>query len=1050
MTLPSQILQFPFRSGLSEGVDPKQAPPGTLMRALNVVWTKTGRAEKRPGTLGLTTTSGPAAGKRLFARGSDLCVVDGSALFAYSTNTAKWRNVGRIPNLGSTWTTLTDTLSGVQSADAAVSSTGDIVEAWVSGDPIPVVSTGALSVQITNANGTAVLPPRLIAASGMSGVRVLIIGTTAIIVALQPGAPGIMFAWTINLTTYAVSAFTLLNIGLGVANSGVVPQQGWDACVVGTNFVLAYNEVGPLLTLRSYNVALALQATGGITTEVNGCSAVAIDGTVGETLYVVYSTTVATPRPIRIATANPATLVEVVAPVTIEAPPAGSFTTHVGVCRLDATNCIAMFRMYEGTFVARTMTYKVANTGVVDITTQRGTWWGIPLSRPFMANGRCYLTMVDAAGDTATIKTPFLGFNTALVEAETSTRGAPVANSYVPHRYIGKIEALLGGVWHMGGPLPGVTAVGSAYFTAQPFQATPATRTALGGTSNWRQGVRLLRVTEGTSVPGDMWRTIAVGPEAYVSGAGLTAYDGATAFSYGFARGPFVWTLTTNPVGVGVVADGTYLYGGVEEYRSNAGILHRSPATTGASVTAAGGGTSTNTVTFGGWGLAAKGSLGAAFGAAQGVATLLATYRTIVDGTVYQRLTYEPGFAVTIVNETLSTQAPPPDTRNDNSIDGLGTTLASRSALYTEGGILNDEQPPVGNTMFLHKSRLWTLVGDQRTWWYSKSFQDDLGVAPGFSPSFRIVFDEPQVCGASMDDKAVFFSVTSIAILQGEGPGPNGQNSDYGTPSRIQTDSGCTNPRSVVSMPDGIMFEGAGDIYILTRQLEVEWIGRPVMGQLAAFPIITSAVLLAHRNEVRFSCNSSTGAEATGIVLVYNYVEKQWSTFTYAAGAVASTAIADACLWQGLYTFLTPLGKVFQEDPTTYLDGGTTWVTMDVETAEIYAEGPLSYQLVRRAYLKGDLLTQCDVTVQVAIGGSATYEQTHLWRSSEMVTIGSAKIGVHVRRQKSDSIRVRITDAAPTSSGFVLGTGQGLNLSALGFDIAPIQGLDRRTSGARK
>jgi hypothetical protein len=200
------------------------------------------------------------------------------------------------------------------------------------------------------------------------------------------------------------------------------------------------------------------------------------------------------------------------------------------------------------------------------------------------------------------------------------------------------------------------------------------------------------------------------------------------------------------------------------------------------------------------------------------------------------------------------------------------------------------------------------------------------------------------------------------------------------------------------------------------------------------------------KNEVRFTCNNTAGT--AGIVLVYNTQEKQWTTFFYTAGGVASSPIADACLWQDTWTFLTPGGFVYLEDDTTYLDGGATWVTMDVETAEVYAQGPLSAQRVRRVYLKGDLLTSCDVRLRVAIGGSASYDQDKLVTSATMQQLGTAKVGVHVRRQRCDSIRFRVTDAAPV--GVPLGTGAGINLSAIGFEIAPMPGLDRRTAEATR
>src|SRR4051812_49718623 len=90
------VSQNPWRFGLAEGTDPHQVPPGTLTTAENVVCTKSGRWDKRRGTSllsktvdatsaaawGTSTTIGAA--KRLLTRGNELCLIDGSNLYAYS------------------------------------------------------------------------------------------------------------------------------------------------------------------------------------------------------------------------------------------------------------------------------------------------------------------------------------------------------------------------------------------------------------------------------------------------------------------------------------------------------------------------------------------------------------------------------------------------------------------------------------------------------------------------------------------------------------------------------------------------------------------------------------------------------------------------------------------------------------------------------------------------------------------------------------------------------------------------------------------------------
>ena len=1037
--LPSSILQFPFRSGLAEGIDPVSAPPGTLTVGQNIVWKKTNRAEKRLGTRQIPTTGKPTVGARLIVRGDELCVIDGSDLYSLEESLSKWRNVCDVPNVGITWSTLAAPLQGVQSADSAVSSTGLLVHAWVEGDPTSG-AFGRLAVQVVEAETGAVLLAPLVLHLPVAafGVRVLIIGTTAIVLTRTGAAsPFLIRSYYVDLT--ALSSYSALSpppsitLFTDLATAG--GSAGWDACVVGSNFVVAYNRTGPLLALESYTAAGVAVASGSVV-DANGAAMVSIHGTAGESLYILYAQATATPRRPRIAINHPTTLAAVVAPVTIEVPPAGSTPRFMGVCRYDATNCVVAYTMTTGTNERRMTSFLVTNAGVVSALTQRGTWWSNLTSRPFMIDSRCYAIVTDAS---TVPSTESFAFNSALVELEfTSNLGLNGNVTQVPHRYIAKIEALIAGFGPVSAPLASAsTYEGKVYVTA-PFQAV-----AMAATTNWMQGSRLV-VLSTASLPLDMWRSVTVGQEAYVAG-GLSAYDGRILFDYGFARAPFIFSLTT--AGAGNIAAGTYIYAAVQEYRSNAGILHRSPVMVPRAQLA--GALATNTLVMSGFNVTRKQSLEAGFPTSSDpVPSRISVYRTIVNGTTPQRLSFEPTYNVVAQDALLST-ATLADTRADASIDGLGTTLASRDAVYNAGGELDDEQPPANVTMFYSADRLWVLAGNELDWWYSKAFKDNIGVAPGFNPELRYIFTERQVAGGSMDEKTVFFSARSIWFLQGRGPAPDGTGTDFQGPFSVQTDSGCTNARSLVSMPDGIMFEGSGDIFLLNRGLEVEWIGKPVQDQLRAYPVITSAVLLTKRNEIRFSCNASDGE--TGIVLVYNYVEKQWSFFVYTGETlggdpVASTAIVDAVLWQDKYTFLTPLGFVYQESDDTYLDDGT-WVTMDVETAEIFAEGPLSYQRVRRVYLHGQLSSPCDVTLRVATNGRTTYDQQRFFSSSRLSSLGSAKIGIHVKRQESHSIRFRITDAEPAVG---VGSGQGINLSALGFEIAPIPNMDRRGAQAKR
>ena len=1026
-----QMQQAAFRYGLAEGDNPHLVPMGTLVTCENGWWTKTGRIEKRLGTTPyvLTLTSGGslAAGARIFSRGEELCVTDGTSLYGYVTAATAWKSVGRIPNVGLTWKTSLDPVSGAQAWDMALSAAGYRVEAWTSQATGSTVGGPLFCRVVEHATGTVVFGPVRIVATASLGVRVLTIGTTAIIVTRQTTAN--IVAYTINLSTFAFGTFGNLRTD-AAAIDGV---EGWDTCVIGDNFVIAYSTVTPELKLYSYDTALVQQATGAITSPSGACH-VSIDGADGEVLYVLFQDGAAAPSAISLAIADPTTLVETVAPVTVETCAAGGKAAYMGVCRLDATNCSLSYTLNDpaGTYANyRTTSFKASDAAVVATLTQRITWGTYATSRPFVLAGSAYLLLSDYLQSTvATESTPLDGI-TVIAEVQT-TNGSGVPGV---HRIVGTIDMSIGGLMYTtsGQPLNGVAAVSATEMLVQsPFQAQ------VGAVV--RTGLRIASVTTGESIPADMWRSTRYAGEAFVSCGTFTAYDGNAAFDYGFPRAPAFDDAT--PVnGAGAMALGAYLYAAHLEFRS-ANLLYRSQVQT-ANATLTGTDDTVN-IDAVGYGVTNKQNDTTNYGSASATPVLLPWYRSTVGGVVYYRLTAEPYANVTYPS-AITGVASFVDLRADSDIgDSYATDLNTRPALYTEDGALPDYQPPGSVTHFNHADRLWSLAGDEQTWWYSKRFSDDIGVAPGFNPAFRYAFEERQIGGASLEDKAVFFSATGIQYVVGIGPDANGGANDFQGPFKIQTDVGCTSARGIVSMPSGIMFPSSRGIYTLTRNLELQWTGRAVKDVLAAFPVVTSAVLVAKRNQVRFTCNESDGSN--GAVLIYDYVFGQWSTAKYTHGATYGVAIVDACMHDGDWHFLVSDGTVYRESSASYLDAGATWVPLTLETAWISAAGPLEFHSVRRMELTGISNTNHDLTISVGFDDDTNYPQTVTYLAGTPVTaVGPLEECVTTigTRRKCMRIRFKIQDATPTTPvTYPVTTGQGPSFEFIGIEYGVKRGMD--------
>ena len=352
----------------------------------------------------------------------------------------------------------------------------------------------------------------------------------------------------------------------------------------------------------------------------------------------------------------------------------------------------------------------------------------------------------------------------------------------------------------------------------------------------------------------------------------------------------------------------------------------------------------------------------------------------------------------------------------------------------------------MGATSFLHLNRLFVLAGDQMTWWYSKSFQDDIGAAPGFHPDFRLVFDTAQTCGGSMDAYAVFYSPTGIRYMTGVGPAKDGTSNDFLVPTKIQTDVGCTNPRSLVNTPDGQMFLSAKGIMLLSRGLDVSWIGKPIQDTLVLFPNITSAVLVPNRDEVRFTAMSSDSTR--GITFVYNYVRAQWSTLKHFQGLNGGNGVPiyDALLWNGVWTLATSVG-IFTESSTANTDAGT-YVPGIVETAWISNAGPNTYQSIRSFEMHGITNSDHDLLIEMTVDDQGYGKKSRLFRAGVGPTSTSDPFEQFKiyggSMQKNNTCRFRITDTAPSTPGLPLPSvsgGKGPSWSTMSIDVA-IKGGD--------
>jgi hypothetical protein len=1009
--LDFQVVQAPFRFGVEEGIDPKQVPFGTLLTAKDVVWKKSGRLEKRYGTQILSSSivggGSLSAASRLVVRGDELALTDGSTLYGYTSS--GWVSRGRLPNVGLEWSTHLDTSQGIATSDLAVLSNGQVVEIWVTGNPARLTA-GSLYYQIRDVDsGSAITAPTLLAATTVWPlVRIVSTGTTWLALWVD-GSGNLKYGNASGTGTLKTDAAFGAN------------ARSLDAVVFGTDFVVAYSlNAGGIRLVRYSLASTPVQvSTATVTGEAStNIGSISVAGGDGEKLYIAYSVTT---TGIKFAISNPSTMAQTVAPTSVVAS-ASLIMGTVAAVRSSSTSCLLVYSFATNTYAAGfTASATISSTGTV--TAGRFTYYMRVLTRPVLIGSRFYSVF---ATDYLALRTEAsLAFKTSDV-VESDSFLVDVTNdgtSSEPFREVGKVDVTIAGGWTRGFVSTPSAISSTETAIAVGYQAAVSTD-AIGV----RQGVRFVRATTGASLPEDLWRSVSQGGEAYLAGPVFTSYDGIDPIGYGWPHAPYIDPINTVASAAGgVLATGNYIYNVTGERRSNVGVLHRSPA-----------GIATTVAVTGPTGSVTVGVIAASLGHSSNIPGGFPLFRSVVDGTIVQRIAVEPSF-MTFVDSGLSFPATTVDVSGDtniypNTIGTDGFALATRAAIYTAGGELDDHQPPAFVTVALYRDRLFGIAGDRREVWFSKDYKTNPGVAPGFNPALRIVFNDTLTALAVLDERLIVFSETGIYYLAGDGPAPNGDGG-YDSPNKLQTDVGCTNARGVVSTADGVYFVNNSEIHLLTRGMEIAWVGKPMQDKLTSYPNITSAVCVTAKNQIRFTCNATDGL--SGVVLVFDYVEKQWSHFEYSGGV----AIADACMHGGVYTFVTTSGAVYKEDSTTYLDNGS-FVAPMLETAWVHAAGPLSYHSVRNFRIDGVSATPHGLAISVGFDGESTYQQgptTWAESVSGVTSIAdnvTANVSIGTRR-KCRSIRFKIVETAPA----MLGTGQGAKWSSMGIEVGVKRGL---------
>lgn len=479
---------------------------------------------------------------------------------------------------------------------------------------------------------------------------------------------------------------------------------------------------------------------------------------------------------------------------------------------------------------------------------------------------------------------------------------------------------------------------------------------------------------------GTKMRTSSLAFNSQTTGGYLSGYDGSIEVENNFNLFPELTFV--NLSGSTGLADGTYSYRAVYSWIDAQGQLNRSSPSDPLTVVVTGGPKNVN-LTVSDLNFSDKSVV------------RVDVYRTAPGGTIYFYVfSFNPG---------------------DSIID---VYTVSTLELYTTGGEVDNIAPPATEYITSFKNRLWMIPSeDQFSLWYSK--QVIAGFPVEFSDLFTYALDQREGKAkaiAPMDDKLIIFKQTGIFYMVGDGPAPSGANNDFSYPQFIPSDCGVIEPDSVVGFPEGVFFKGSKGIYLLTRSLQVTFIGAPVEAYNSF--TVTASDIDYNQQIVRFCISNGTQ-------LVYDYYNKKWSVFTNIS-AVASKIV------NGVYYYLKSTGVVEQETPGTYSDNGSV-ISMGLISGWLSLAKITGFQRIRIVQLLGKVVSPCTLAVSFAYNFDPTIVQTATIVNTAAEDPWDWQI--YPNKQKCSALQLTMT-VTPTV------VGAALSLSVIGLEAGIKKGLN--------
>ncbi len=986
MALQVQNIPISFTEGLDTKDDYKQVLPGKFLTLQNAVFTSPGELRKRNGYTALPQTidngGNISQGFGLATFNNELLEFNGSQLFSYSASNSNWINKGGLTGVSVSARPVIRNNFQQTVQDMAQSSTGLQCFTWTD-------SRGSCRYSIYDSvTGQAVVQDTALVSTSVYA-KPFVLGQYFIILYVDTSTYYLRYVAIPLLNPLAPAAPVTATIGLNTTN------YDYDACIANNKLYIAFNSStgGGAIEVFYINNFLGVSPA----TAIAGQSATDLSTTfdfILNQVWVAWSTGTSNKYVVLSQTLSSTFIT---GPVTIDS------TASTGRIVTYPNNGSAQFwyELNSGTsYNTLIRTTTGTNTGATGTPGVFLRSVGLA-TKPFVYNGVVYLNVTYQSVQQPTYFT--VNANAGIVAKEQPLNGGGLLVSpLVP-------EAVQ--------VTPGI--ISFALLQKDLF-------TTESGTVYTQTGVTA-ETLNFNSV--NTFYKAQIAQTLQLTGGVLSTYDGVNVVETGFNVYPEEVTNTNSTTGgnLGNSSVATqYQYSVCYEWTDNQGQINRSfPSIPDANSTvnfASGVTTGSVTLTIPTLRLTKK----------PGV--VITIYRTQGNGSIFYQLT-NIGINNVLTNSTTVDSVTYTDQASDASIAG-------NPILYTTGNVVGNDAPPAPLVIAQYINRLM-LVPSENPLQIYYSEEAVPGTPLQFSDLFTLNIDArggPITALQQMDTYLLIFKFDRVFYISGEGPDNTGAQNDFGNAQLITTDSGCINANSLVTTPVGVMYQSDKGIYLMNRNLTVEYIGAPVESYNSQ--TITAAQLIPTTNQVRFTLNDGTTC------LVYDYYVKQWSIFT-------NHNANDAVIFEELFTFVQPTGAVWQETPGVFNDNGN-FIQLNVVTSWLSVAQLQGFQRCYRALFLGQYVSPHQLLVSVGYDFNPnTTQQTYInpgtlfsitdYGADSPYGSGTPYGGayplyefrVDMERQKCTAIQFGIQDIQ--SSNF----GEGLALSGFNLTVGVKKGTNK-------